>query len=396
MTVAPRLPFPEPAPPTLSGAERLAWVRLVRSSRVGATTFRRLMDEHGSAQAALEALPRVAREAGVEDYRACPPGVAQAELDRGAALGAQLLVPGYPGYPERLARIDDRPPLLWALGDPKIAAGRAIALVGARNASALGMRMSAHLSKGLAEMGFAVVSGLARGIDTAAHKAALDTGTVAVLAGGVDVTYPRENEDLQRQIGQCGLLLSEMPPGLTPQARHFPRRNRIISGLVPGLVVVEGAAKSGSLITARTALDQGREVMAVPGHPFDARASGCNMLIRDGATLVRSAEDIAAALDLPTPPRPAPAASPAPEPKLNPAPDPAPGTSGPHAAPPPRAGPPVTSLILNLLGPAPISEDALIRQIRRPAPDILAALGELDLTGQILRHSGGLVSRPPG
>ncbi|MSU88518.1 DNA-protecting protein DprA [Rhodobacteraceae bacterium 2CG4] len=391
MTAAPRLPFPDPKPTALSGAERLAWVRLVRSPRVGAATFRRLLDEHSSAQAALAALPQVARGAGVDDYRPCPPGVAQAELDRGAALGAQLLVPGRPGYPDLLARIDDRPPLLWALGDPALAQGRCIALVGARNASALGTRMAAHLARALAEMGFAVVSGLARGIDTAAHQAALDTGTVAVLAGGVDVAYPRENEDLQRRIGQRGLLLSEMPPGMTPQARHFPRRNRIISGLVPGLVVVEGAAKSGSLITARTALDQGREVMAVPGHPFDARASGCNMLIRDGATLVRSAEDIAAALDLPRPERRAPAASPAPPPDTDRSP------AGPQPVPaPPQDGTPLVSAILNLLGPAPISEDALIRQIRRPAPEILAALGELDLTGQILRHSGGLVSRPPG
>ncbi|MHA3977975.1 DNA-processing protein DprA [Halovulum sp. GXIMD14794] len=377
MTIAPRLPFPDPKPPALSGAERLAWVRLIRSSRVGATTFRRLLDEHGSAQAALEALPRVAREAGVDDYRPCPAGVAQAELDRGAALGATLLAPGFPGYPEALVRIDDRPPLLWALGDPALAARQSIALVGARNASALGVRMATHLAKGLAELGFAVVSGLARGIDTAAHHAALDTGTIAVVAGGIDVTYPRENEELQRKIAQHGLLLSEMPPGLSPQARHFPRRNRIISGLVPGLVVVEGAAKSGSLITARTALDQGREVMAVPGHPFDARASGCNMLIRDGATLVRSAEDIAAALDLPRPERRAPAATAAPQPQPRPAP----------------SGLPLGSEILNLLGPSPISEDALIRQIRRPAPEILAALGELDLAGAIDRHPGGLVSR---
>lgn len=351
-------------------------VRLLRSPRVGPATYRRLIGEHGSAAAALDALPAIASAAGVRRYTACAASVAVEECNRAADLGARALTLGSPSYPPGLAEIDDAPPLLWALGDPTLAARRSVALVGARNASALGRRMAAHLARDLGAEGRTVVSGLARGIDTAAHKAALETGTIAVLAGGLAAIYPRENEALAREIGQVGLLLTEMPPDLQPQARHFPRRNRLISGLTPGLVVVEGAAKSGSLITARTAADQGRDVMAVPGHPFDARAAGCNALIRDGATLVRSAADVTAALDrlLPeTPSRPTRATAPSPSPTR-------------------RTGR-VAPTLLNLLGPAPVAEDVLIRECGHAAPEVLAALAELDLTGEIERHPGGLVSR---
>jgi DNA processing protein len=357
------------------------WLRLIRSPRVGATTFRRLLAETGSIAAALDALPGIAAAAGVDTYQPCPPARAEAEFEAGRRAGARPLFLGAPAYPGLLADCADAPPLLWAMGRADLAGRPAVALAGARNASALGQRMAGHLAERLGAQGLVVVSGLARGIDAAAHRAALPTGTVAVLAGGIDVVYPRENQALMQQIARDGLLLSEMPPGLQPQARHFPRRNRIISGLASGLVVVEGAAKSGSLITARTALDQGREVMAVPGHPFDARAAGCNMLIRDGATLVRSADDILQALALPVPRRSVPAA-------------------GPAAAPPrpaPRAADQgLPRAILNLLGPAPISEDALIRQLARPPAEVMAAITELDLAGQVQRHPGGLLSGAAG
>jgi len=207
------------------------------------------------------------------------------------------------------------------------------------------------------------------------------------MAGGIDVVYPRENRDLTAEIARTGLLLSEMPPGMQPQARHFPRRNRIISGLARGLLVVEGAAKSGSLITARTALDQGREVMAVPGHPFDARAAGCNMLIRDGATLVRSAEDIAQALGLPVAAQPARITRAPADPRTAPAPPPSLAPGGNQGLP--RA-------ILDLLGPTPISEDALIRQLACPPAEVMAAISELDIAGRVQRHPGGLLSGTAG
>ena len=291
MTWEPTSSTHPPLPPTTED-DRVSWLRLLRSSRVGPATFFRLMAEHGHAAAALDALPDVARAAGVDDYRACPAGVAQAELRAAQAIGARMICAGDPVYPPLLAQIPDAPPILWAMGDPAILSRPMLALVGARNASSLGTRMARNLARELAEAGFVIVSGLARGIDTAAHAATLGTGTLAVQAGGVDVLYPAENAALAHDIATTGLRLSEQPMGLVPQARHFPRRNRIISGLAQAVVVIEAAAKSGSLITARCALDQGREVMAVPGHPFDARSSGCNMLIRDGARLIRNAADV--------------------------------------------------------------------------------------------------------
>ncbi|MEM9229932.1 MAG: DNA-processing protein DprA [Pseudomonadota bacterium] len=369
-----RLPTGQPT----TASEQLDWIQLIRSPRVGAATFRKLLHEHGSASAALAALPQVAATSGVRNYQPCPREAAERELAAGQSAGAQPLFWGMPPYPNRLAEIADAPPVLWARGNPDVAAARTIALVGARNASALGQRMSTHLAGELGAMGWIIVSGLARGIDTAAHKATIETGTIAVLAGGIDRVYPKENQDLARQIADTGLVVSEMQPGLQAQARHFPRRNRIISGISAALVVIEGAAKSGSLISARTALDQGREVLAVPGHPFDARAAGCNMLIRDGATLVRSAADIADALKVNRPERPVPGASPAP-------PDPIPYSDAQDG---------LDHRILSLLSPAPISEDALIRNLGAAPPLVLSALGELDLQGRIERHPGGLVSAP--
>jgi DNA processing protein len=362
------------------------WLRLIRSRRVGAVTFHRLMGEHGSARAALQALPELARAAGVEGYEVCPAGVAQAEIKAGRASGAQLLLWGGPGYPAGLMDLADAPPVLWARGDAGLLQRPMVALVGARNASSLGLRMARRLAEGLGEAGQVVVSGLARGIDAAAHEAALATGTVAVMAGGVDVIYPEENADLAAQIAAKGCLVSEHPLGLQPQTRHFPLRNRIISGLSRAVVVVEAAARSGSLITARDAADQGREVLAVPGHPFDARAAGCNMLLRDGATLVRHVGDVTEALGLTRGAGSQPAL---PDPVL--AVDVLPGP-----VPPRRALGEMADLhgqILARLGPSPLAEDQLIRDLAMP-PSILApALVSLELEGRILRAPGGLVSR---
>ena len=272
------------------------WLRLIRSRRIGPATFHRLLAEHGSVAAALAALPGIARAAGVEDYELCPMGVVVAEMRQAQAAGARLLLWGQEGYPEALQDVADAPPVLWAQGDLALLQRPMVALVGARNASSLGLRMARRLGEGLGAAGLVVVSGLARGVDAEAHQAALSTGTVAVQAGGVDHIYPAENARLAADILEKGCRLSEQPMGLEPQTRHFPMRNRIISGLARAVVVVEAAAKSGSLITAEAALEQGREVFAVPGHPFDARAAGCNRLIRDGAILVRGTQDILEAM----------------------------------------------------------------------------------------------------
>jgi len=378
-----------PAPPG-SDAERMARLRLARSRRVGPATFRRLMAEHGTAAAALSALPDVAARAGLEGYAPCPEGVASAELAAGHRAGARLVHLGGPGYPPLLASSADAPPVLWLRGAPGLATRPAVALVGARNASGLGLRMARKLAADLGEAGLVVISGLARGIDAAAHEAALSNGTIAAVAGGVDISYPPENAALMERIATGGLLLAELPPGTQPQARHFPRRNRIVAGLAHAVIVVEGALRSGSLITARCALDQGREVMAVPGHPTDGRAGGCNALIRDGATLVRDAADILAALgpgfeartrpELPLPGLPS-----VPEAAGRPA------RSG-SAAPEPGA---VAPRILALLGPSPQPEDLLIRDLGLSPAAVAPVLLALEMEGQVQRQPGGLLSRCP-
>ena len=258
-----------------------------------------------------------------------------------------------------------------------------VALVGARNASSLGLRMTRRLALGLAEAGQVVVSGLARGIDAEAHQAALQSGTVAVQAGGVDVIYPQENAALAGEIARAGCLLTEQPMGLAPQARHFPQRNRIVSGLARAVVVVEAAARSGSLLTARNALDQGREVLAVPGHPFDARAAGCNILLRDGATLVRSANDVLEAIGLRGPFR---AQAPQPPVAVVDLPGPVPQRR------PLAEIAAVHTQILERLGPSPLAEDQLIRDLDLPAGGLASALMALELEGRISRHAGGLLS----
>lgn len=361
---------PPPLAPPKTWDATIAWLRLIRSYRVGPSTFFRLMAEHGSAEAALEALPTIAAKAGVSKYHPCSLDQAQREFQEGHALGATLLCYGEPDYPKQLVDLSDPPPILWALGDVSLTGRPILSLVGARNASSLGTRMARALAGELGQSGYVIASGLARGIDTAAHLAALKSGTIAVQAGGIDVIYPRENTSLHDQIAKQGLRLSEQPIGLQPMARHFPRRNRIISGLSRAVVVVEAAAKSGSLITAREALDQGRDVLAVPGHPFDARAAGCNMLIRDGACLIRSAQDVIEHIDRAAPPQ-----------------SPAPALSS-----KPQCNPPPDRQILDLLSPTPMAEDQLIRDLNAPAAQVTPQLIRLELQGKIRRDAGGLLS----
>ncbi len=376
-----------PLPPTTED-DRVSWLRLLRSRRVGISTFHRLMGEHGSAAAALEALPRVAREAGMDNYDPCPEGVAVAEMRAARKAKARMICIGEATYPTQFLDLTDPPPILWVQGDASLLTRPMVALVGARNASSLGGRMARALARDLGARGYVIVSGLARGIDTAAHKASLATGTVAVMAGGVDVIYPSENTALATEIAKSGLRLSEMPMGTVPQARHFPRRNRLISGLAQAVVLTEAAAKSGSLITAKCALDQGREVLAVPGHPFDARTAGCNMLIRDGARLVRDAADVVEAL---TPLAPA-----APEPQQAEMPLVA------EIPPPPpekrglRDTAKLHRMILDRLGPSPLAEDQLIRDLGAPANTVAPVLVDLELDGRINRQSGGLLSLAGG
>lgn len=366
--------------PPLDEAEMVDWLRLIRSRRVGPATFYRLMGEFGSAADALAELPKVAAGAGENGYAACPEGVAVAELRNGAEAGATIVPIGSDEYPATLAELPDPPPVLWVRGDLSALARPMVALVGARNASSLGLRMARSLARDLSGAGLVVVSGLARGIDTEAHRASLTHGTVAVMAGGIDIIYPPENVELAEEICGTGVLLTEQPVGMQPTARHFPRRNRIVSGLSRAVVVVEAAAKSGSLITAHTALDQGREVLAVPGHPFDARASGCNILIRDGATLVRRAEDVLHVLGTLGAMRPEPAR------KRRP-------TSRKTASRPTRPEPTeIHHEILSRLGPSPIAEDQLIRDLGLTAGEVSPELTTLELDGLIRRQPGGLLS----
>ncbi|MEO0654965.1 MAG: DNA-processing protein DprA [Pseudomonadota bacterium] len=373
-------PSPPPLTPPLTEEEKLSWLRLLRSRRVGASTFYRLMAEHGTAEAALAALPDVARAAGVAAYEVCHPDYALGELRAGQRAGAQLLAYGEDAYPAALRDIPDPPPLLWLRGEAAMFQRPMIALVGARNASSLGGRMARKLATELGAEGFVIVSGLARGIDTAAHLGAVGTGTVAVMAGGVDVIYPAENAALAQEIGEKGALISDQPIHMQPQARHVPARYRLISGLARAVIVVEAAAKSGSLITARNALDQGREVLAVPGHPFDARASGCNMLIRDGAAMVRGARDVIEALATPVaaaPPEPAAAPPGAVETQTR--------TLAETAA--------LHREILTRLGPTPVAEDQLIRDLNAAPALVAPALVALELDGKIRRAAGGMVAR---
>jgi DNA processing protein len=346
-------------------------------------TFYAMLRRFGSARAALEALPRLARRSVAGRPVTAPDRAAiAAETAAIARAGARLLCRDEPAYPAALAAVEDAPPVLILIGRAELLSRPMVAVVGARNASANGGRLARELARGLGEAGLVVVSGLARGIDAAAHLGALDSGSVAIVAGGVDVVYPEENRGLHAALATRGAILSELPLGSEPQARHFPRRNRIISGLALGVVVVEAAARSGSLITARFALEQGREVFAVPGSPLDPRCRGTNDLLRNGATLTETVEDVLAQLGPQVQSQPPLLPLPAAEVAAPPAPSPiAPASE--------EAG---LALIVERLGPTPVPVDELVRQCQLTAAAVATLLLELELTGRVERHPGNLVS----
>lgn len=365
---------------TLNASEKLDWLRLIRSENVGPRTFLRLLERFGSAGRALAALPDLARKGGrARPIVVCPVETARRELDAAARLGCTVLAGCEPGYPRHLAAIDDPPPILYARGAAALLAKPMVAMVGARNASVNGRTLTRRLAVDLGRDGLVVVSGLARGIDTAAHEGALAAGTVAVMAGGVDVVYPPENQKLYDDVVAMGCAVSEMPPGTQPQASHFPRRNRIVSGLALGVVVVEANLKSGSLITARMAAEQGREVFAVPGHPSDPRAQGPNDLIRHGATLTEGAGDVSRVLfDLLRRPL-------------------AEERGGAYQSPPAletdEAGlARARALLQESLGPMPVAVDLLIRECQLSASVVSMVLLELELAGRLERHPGNQVA----
>jgi DNA processing protein len=362
----------------LTDAERRAWLRLARTQTVGSTTFAQLIARFGTAVAALKEVPRLARRGGADDLRIPSDDDAARELEALNRFGGRLIASCEAEFPSGLAAIVPPPPLLSALGNTVLLEREMVAVVGARNASALGRRFANTLARELSEAGLVVVSGLARGIDAAAHEGALAGSTCAVVAGGVDVIYPPENAALYERIRTEGCIVSEMPLGLAPQARHFPRRNRIISGLSRGVVVVEAAEGSGSLITARDALEQGREIFAVPGSPLDPRARGTNRLLRDGATLTECSADVLAEL------RPILGqAFREPEPVGPPTPD----DSGCGV----RAER-LRTLVEEALGPVPVEVDEIVRLSRAPAGSVLIILLEMELAGRIARLPGNRVA----
>lgn len=353
---------------------RAAKLRLLRTPNIGPVSYRQLIARFGSAEAALEALPMLAARGGRRDFRPADPRQAERELAAIARLGARPIFLDEPAYPALLRATESAPPMLIVRGHLELLDRPMIAIVGARNASAAACRFARGLAQQLASEGATVVSGLARGIDTAAHVGALQGGTVAVIASGIDIAYPPENAALQEKIATDGLLIAEQPPGTEPLARHFPSRNRIIAGLALGTVVVEAAPKSGSLITARIAAELGREVMAVPGSPLDQRAQGCNLLIREGATLIQNAADVLEQI------RPIDArvvAQP---------------VGSYDAEPPEDASDADRRAVTDLLGPTPVAVDEVIRLSGLPSAVVQMALLELELAGRLERHAGGRVS----
>jgi DNA processing protein len=362
----------------LTGEQRIDWLRLIRSDNVGPRTFRSLVNHFGSARTALERLPDLARRGGAaRPNRICSEHDARAELSAGQKIGVSLIAPGEAGYPPRLAVLDDAPPLLGVRGAQAVLMRPVIAIVGSRNASGAGLKFAGMLARDLGEAGFVIASGLARGIDQAAHRASIGGGTVAVLAGGHDRIYPPEHEDLLAEIIEAGgAAISEMPMGHVPRARDFPRRNRLISGVALGVVVVEAAHRSGSLITARIAAEQGREVFAVPGSPLDPRAAGTNDLIKQGAMLTTCAADVINAVE-PIMGRPVEFFAREPD-------DDAQLTGEPDARDRTR--------IIDLLGPSPVLLDDLIRMAGTSPAIVRTVLLELELASKLDRHGGGLVS----
>ena len=386
----------------LSDAQRTDWLRLIRCEGVGPRSFRGLVNRFGGAAAALESLPSLAKARG-RPLVAPSKAQAEAEIAAGLRLGVRLVATGEPDYPEALAAIDSAPPLIGLRGEAAAACAPSVAVVGSRNASAAGLAFTARLVQGFGEAGLVVVSGLARGVDARAHRAALGTGTVAVLAGGHDRIYPASHAGLVDEIlAEGGALIAEMPMGWEPRGRDFPRRNRLISGLALGTVVVEAARRSGSLITARYANEQGREVFSVPGSPLDPRSEGTNDLIRQGATLVSEADHVIAAL-APLIEAGARRFPPAPPPR-----DDAPafwdeidldGTGTPPAPPPPELGDlpepaedDERGRLLAALGPAPVGTDDLARATGLPVRVVQTLLLELELDGLLERQAGGGVS----
>jgi DNA processing protein len=362
---------------SLSDTQRLDWLRLIRSDNVGPRTFRALLNRYGSAREALSALPDLARRGGAtRAIRVSSREDAEREFKAAKSRGVTLVAWGEAHYPQRLQMIDDAPPLLAVSGKAAALGRPMIAIVGARNASAAGMRFAERLARDLGAADFVIVSGLARGIDGAAHRASVATGTVAVLAGGHDHIYPPEHGDLAEAILAHGALVSEMPLAWEPRARDFPRRNRLISGLAVGIVVVEAAKRSGSLITARFALEQGREVFAAPGSPLDPRAEGSNDLLKQGATMVTEAADVIATV------RPILGQSielSVGEPEASPL----------HGRDP---GSDERARITQLLGPTPVSIDDLVRLSASSPAVVRMVLLELELAGRLDRHGGALVS----
>ncbi|HTO33511.1 MAG TPA: DNA-processing protein DprA [Pararhizobium sp.] len=366
----------------LTERQRIAWLRLIRSDNVGPATFRDLINHFGSAETALEMLPELSRRGGsTRAIRVASVAEAEKELAIAHRLGARFIGIGEPDYPPALRQIDGAPPLLAVKGNPAIGTVPSLGIVGSRNASISGTKFAAMMARDVGRTGYSIISGLARGIDTAAHRASLDTGTIAALAGGLDQPYPPENVGLLDDItAGNGLAISEMPFGWEPRARDFPRRNRLIAGVSLGLLVVEAASRSGSLITARYAGDFGRLVFAVPGSPLDPRCHGTNGLLKDGAIVTTEAQDILQALaplsriDLFTPPQ---------------AEEPGEHDSGPMAPPPDDND---RGRITDALGPTPVEIDDIIRHTGLSASAVYLVLLELDLAGRLHRHPGGLVS----
>jgi DNA processing protein len=371
----------------LTDRQRIAWLRLIRSDNVGPATFRDLINHFGTAEAALDALPELSRRGGSSrSIRIASTDDAEREIETARRFGAQFVGIGEPDYPPALRQIEGAPPLLAAKGDLSVASLPAVGVVGSRNASISGAKFAAMMAREIGHAGYAIVSGLARGIDAAAHRASLETGTIAAMAGGLDQPYPPENIDLLRSICDGrGLAVSEMPFGWEPRARDFPRRNRLIAGAALGVVVIEAAARSGSLITARLAGEFGRLVFAVPGSPLDPRCEGTNGLLKDGATVTTRALDVLQALapisqvDLFT-------QTEADEPEDD---------GAEHMlAPPPNDDERLT--IVQALGPTPVEIDDIIRHTGLPASSVYLVLLELDLAGRLDRHAGGFVSLSMG
>jgi DNA processing protein len=368
----------------LGTAERLACVRLIRSENVGPVTFRALVNHFGGAEAALAAVPELSRRGGrARPIRLCPADKAEAELERAEQAGAVPLFTIEPGYPVALAVIDAPPPLLYVKGDAALLDRPIVSIVGSRQCSAAGTKLARVFAKELGRAGYVVASGLARGIDAVAHEAALESGTIAVVAGGIDVVYPPEHEVLQRTIGEQGCLITEMPPAFVPRGKDFPRRNRIISGISFGVLVVEAARRSGTLVTARLAAEQGRDVFAIPGHPLDPRAEGTNRLLKSGATLVTEPDDLLSAL--------APLTGAYPTTSYEEA------EAEQTAEPAPYA--PLSDSdrdrVIAALGTAPIDIDSLVRGTGLEIRQVQVTLIELALAGRIERHGSGFVSLSP-